>query len=64
MMPGVTHLPVPSITMRAGGRVDGRRRPRAILPSRSRIAPFRIAGPAAVRIVALRMSVGREGSGW
>lgn len=62
MIPGVTYLPVPSITTASDGAVT--EVPTAtILPSRSRIDAFCIIGPAAVIIVALRMSVVREGNG-
>jgi len=35
----------------------------AILPSRSTIVPFRIVGPAAVRMVALRIATTPDGTG-
>ncbi len=56
MMPGVTYLPVPSITTAsAGASIDVPTE--TIFPSRSRIDAFCIVGPAAVMIVALRISV-------
>src|SRR5215471_7745596 len=63
MMPGVTHFPVPSMTSASGGSVTVV--PTAVtLPFCSTIDPRSIAGPAAVRIVALRMTVARAGAGW
>src|SRR5690348_8583542 len=63
MIPGVTNLPVPSMTTAsAGASTDAPTA--AIFPSRSRIAPLWTAGPAAVRIVTLRMTVGFDGRGW
>jgi len=62
MMPGVTYLPVPSITTASPGALTFAPTA-AILPSRSRTLPFRIVGPAAVRMVTLRMSVVRDGKG-
>src|SRR5688572_716632 len=63
MMPGVTHLPLASITWAPAGAFTVA--PTAlILPFSSRTAPLAITGPAAVRIVALRMTVGRDGNGW
>src|SRR6478609_9598475 len=62
MMPGVTYLPVPSITSASlGAETDDPTS--AILPSRSSTLPLRIVGPAAVRMVTLRMSVVRDGKG-
>src|SRR5919109_1280499 len=62
MRPGVTNLPLPSITTASDGAST--ELPTAtIFPSRIRIEPFSTRGPAAVRIVALRMTVGREGNG-
>ena len=61
MMPGVTHRPLASTTTASAGA--GTVWPTAtILPSLSRTDPRSMIGPAAVRIVALRMSVGRDGS--
>ena len=62
MIPGVTYLPVPSITTASLGAVT-LAPTAAILPSRSSTLPFRIVGPAAVRMVTLRMSVVRDGKG-
>ena len=60
--PGVTHLPLASITTASAGALTFW--PTAtIFPFCSRIEPRSIAGPAAVRIIALRMTVGREGNG-
>ena len=62
MMPGVTHLPAASIEIASAGALTVW--PTAVTrPSCSRIAPRSIAGPAAVRIVALRMTVVRDGRG-
>src|SRR5690349_12668844 len=61
-MPGVTHLPWPSMTTApAGASTDA---PTATsLPSRMSRAPLRMTGPAAVRMFTLRMTVGRDGNG-
>src|SRR5687768_12585863 len=61
MMPGVTQRPRASITVASPAAMLGATS--TILPSRSRIEPFSMRGPVAVRIVALRISVGRVGSG-
>ena len=62
MTPGVTQRPAASTTTASAGAA--RSRPTAAtLPSRSSTDPPSIAGPAAVRTVALRIKVGREGSG-
>ena len=62
MMPGVTHLPVASTTVTpAGASIP--RPTAAILPSRSRTEPPSIRSPTAVRIVALVIRTGVEGSG-
>ena len=62
MMPGVTYLPVPSITTAsAGALIDVPTD--TIFPSRNRIDAFCIVGPAAVIIVALRISVVCDGNG-
>lgn len=62
MIPGVTYLPVPSITTASAGAVT--EVPTAtILPSRSRIEAFCIVGPAAVIIVAFLISVVCDGNG-
>src|SRR5688572_3488696 len=60
--PGVTYLPVPSMTTASAGAFTVAPIS-TILPSRRRIDPLRIAGPAAVIMVALRMTVGRDGYG-
>jgi hypothetical protein len=62
MMPGVTHLPLASMTTASDGALTFVPTA-ATLPSRSSTEPFVIAGPVAVRIVAFRMSVVRDGSG-
>jgi hypothetical protein len=60
--PGVTYLPAPSsTTASAGASTDWPTA--AIFPSRRRIAPSRIVGPAAVRMVTLRITVGRDANG-
>src|SRR5262252_9372978 len=62
MIPGVTYLPVPSITCAsAGASIDVPTA--AIFPSRSSTEPFAIVAPAAVMIVALRINVVRRGKG-
>src|SRR5256885_13256563 len=59
MIPGVTYLPVPSMTIASDGAVT--LAPTcAILPFTSNTDPLRIVGPAAVRIVTLRITVGRD----
>src|SRR5215218_7193470 len=62
MMPGVTYLPVPSSTMASVGAVT-LVPTSAILPSRRSRLPPRMVGPAAVRIVTLRINVGRDANG-
>src|SRR5262245_10659225 len=63
MIPGVTNLPVPSTTIALSGAST--LWPTATMcPSRSRIEPPTISVPVAVRIVALRISTGREGRRW
>src|ERR1700738_3692229 len=62
-IPGVTYLPRASITTTASAGVPTFAPTATIFPSRSRIDPLRIADPAAVRIVALRISVARDGNG-
>src|SRR5262245_5540312 len=63
MIPGVTNLPVPSITRASGGTVTFA--PTAtIFPSRRTIVPFWMRGPVAVRIVALRIAMGPDGTAW
>src|ERR1044072_2930677 len=61
-IPGVTYLPVPSITTASGGALTAVPTA-AIFPSRSNTEPFTIVGPAAVIIVTLRISVARRGKG-
>ena len=63
MMPGVTYFPCASIVTTKSAGVATFAPTATILPPRSRIEPLRIAGPAAVRIVALRISVARDGNG-
>src|SRR3954447_7794229 len=62
MIPGVTHFAVASITTASAGAFTVCPTA-ATLPSRSRIDPCSIGGPAAVRIVASRISVVRDGNG-
>ena len=62
MIPGVTYFPVPSITNASAGATIFVPTA-AIFPSRNRIDPFAIVGPAAVNIVAFRISVVRRGKG-
>src|SRR5215213_6634061 len=60
MMPGVTYLPAASMTTASAGAFTVA--PTAeILPPCIRIAPFRIVGPAAVMMLTLRITVGRDG---
>src|SRR5438105_6399551 len=62
MMPGVRNFPVPSMTTASAGALT--LAPTwVILPFVSTTAPFRIVGPAAVRIVTLRMTVVRAANG-
>jgi hypothetical protein len=61
--PGVTYLPPASITTAPAG-ASTLCPTEAILPSRISTAPPRITGPAAVRIVAFRMSIAGAGTGW
>src|SRR5687767_2851659 len=63
MSPGVTHLPVASMTTASAGAATSPAPTAATLPSCSSTAAFCRMGPAAVATVALRMRVGREGSG-
>ncbi len=63
MMPGVTHLPVPSMIVTPAGRAVSEPPTATILPSANTITPFSIRWPVAVRIVAPRMAVGRDGRG-
>src|SRR3954468_16874273 len=58
MTPGVTHLPDASITTASEGAVTVAPTA-ATLPFCNRISPRSLAGPAAVRIVALRITVVR-----
>ena len=60
--PGVTHLPVASMTAASAGALTVAPTA-ATLPFCSRIEPRSMTGPAAVRIVALRMTVVRAASG-
>src|SRR2546422_10615678 len=63
MMPGVTHLPVPSTLIASDGACTVA--PTAtIWPSRNRIDACGISCPAAVMIVALVITTGREGWRW
>src|SRR5262245_2209851 len=62
MMPGVTHLPRASMTNASAGAAT-LAPTAATFPSRRHTAPFSMAGPVAVKIVALRMRVGRDGTG-
>ncbi len=62
MIPGVTHLPVPSTTTAPAG-ASTLAPTAATLPSRRRTEPRAMRSPAAVRMVALVMSTGWEGSG-
>src|SRR6266404_1771663 len=61
-IPGVTYLPVPSITKASVGALI-ETPTAAIFPSRNNTEPLRIDGPAAVIIVAFRIRVGRPGKG-
>src|ERR1051326_1860121 len=62
MIPGVTYLPLPSMTTASDGALTDV--PTAvILPFERMTEPFRIVGPAAVRIVTFRMTVGRDANG-
>ncbi len=59
MIPGVTNLPPASITVVPAGTSTVA--PTAtIFPSRTRMVPFGITGPAAVSSVALRIANGGE----
>src|SRR5688500_5555870 len=62
MRPGVTNFPVPSMTTASAG-ASTVAPTAAIFPSRSSTEPLLIDGPAAVRIVAFRMTVTGEGNG-
>src|SRR6266542_1125029 len=62
MIPGVTYLPVPSMTTASDGASTVA--PTAvILPFCTRTLPFRIVGPAAVMMLTLRMTSVRDGKG-
>src|SRR3972149_2425270 len=62
MMPGVTYFPAPSMNTASAGAITVG--PTAtILRSWRRIAPFRISGPAAVKMFTLRITVGRDANG-
>jgi hypothetical protein len=62
MSPGVTYFPWPSMTIASAGAFT-LAPTAATLPSTMRTAPFRMRGPAAVRIFTFRMTVGRDGNG-
>src|SRR5256885_14383543 len=62
MMPGVTYLPAPSITSASAGAFTVAPTA-AIFPFCITVAPFLISGPAAVRMLTLRMTVVRDGNG-
>src|SRR6476620_5471444 len=62
MMPGVTYFPAPSITSASAGALTVAPTA-ATLPFCRRIAPFRISGPAAVKMLTLRITVVRDGKG-
>jgi hypothetical protein len=62
MMPGVTNLPVPSMITASAGAATCLPTA-AIFPSLSNSEPPAMRGPAAVRMVTLVMSVGRDGKG-
>src|SRR6266542_5673280 len=63
MIPGVTHLPVPSTTTASAGASTVA--PTATMrPSRSRIDPPAISWPVAVMIVALRINTGGLACRW
>src|ERR1700716_886229 len=62
MIPGVTYLPRPSIVRTASAGAAMFAPTATILPLRIRIDPLRIAGPAAVKIVAFRISVACDGN--
>src|SRR5690349_16113685 len=61
-MPGVSHLPCPSITTASDG-ASTLAPTLTIFPSRMSSAPLRMTGPAAVRMLTLRTTVVREGKG-
>src|SRR5687767_537387 len=61
-MPGVMYFPAPSITTASAG-ASTVAPTAAIFPFCMRIAPFLISGPAAVRMLTLRISVVRDGNG-
>src|SRR5437868_4585887 len=62
MMPGVRYLPEPSTTRASAGGVTVVPTC-AIRPFTSTTDPLRIVGPAAVMIVTLRITVGRDAKG-
>src|SRR6202790_4015006 len=62
-IPGVTYFPRASMTRTRSAGVPMFAPTAAILPSRTRIEPSRIVGPAAVRIVACVISVACDGNG-
>src|ERR1035437_1481898 len=59
MMPGVTYFPVPSMTTAPAGAATVAPT-ETTLPSCMRIAPFRVRGPAAVKMFTLRITVGGD----
>jgi hypothetical protein len=61
-MPGVTYFPPPSITTASAGAFTVAPTA-ATFPFCSKIAPFLMSGPAAVRMLTLRMTVVRAGNG-
>jgi hypothetical protein len=62
MIPGVTYFPAPSIANASAG-ASTVAPTAAIFPFCRRIAPFLIIGPAAVKMLTLRMTVVREENG-
>src|SRR6266550_689901 len=64
MIPGVTHLPVPSTTTASEGGASTVAPTATMRPSRSRIDPPAISWPVAVMIVALRISTGGLACRW
>ena len=61
-MPGVTYFPVPSMTTASAGAFTVAPT-ETTFPSCMRIVPFRMSGPAAVKMFTLRITVGRDGYG-
>src|SRR3954467_7414589 len=62
MMPGVMYLPAPSTTRASAGAFTVAPTA-ATFPFCRRMAPFRIVGPAAVRMVTFRITVVLDGNG-